>query len=703
VRGIVQINKIILFDIQNLEKKTYFCLNKKINMLATYFYRTSLFFFIFLFVGILYINAQAPEWNETDNLPRWITEEEKTRLHEIGKDFTATEAPSGPRNIAEFERMQGVLIRFPLGIPLNLVAAMSEHVTVYTIVANNNTRNNAISAFTQAGVNLENVDFIMAPTNSIWTRDYGPWFAATEDRKIEVVDFIYNRPRQNDNAIPARVADHLNTGLWAMNLIHCGGNYMADSYRIAASTDLVIEENGYNQDMVEDKTYDFLGINDYIITEDAQGDYIRHIDTWAKFLDVNKILIIQVPESNPRYPIYEYIAEYYSEQISAYGTAFQVIRVSSPNGQPYANSLILNERVYVPVSGNEVHDNNALEVYRNAMPGYEVLGFTGQWFSTDALHCRVKEIADIEMLHIAHIPVASKVDILESIDLDVDIISYGGNDVNADESWLYYSKNHEEYDSLPIRHISDDRFQVTLPLYYGDTLVHYYFKAADTGGKIENWPLVGKAAAKSFRINYSPDFLLEPETIKLSTDEPVELYIQNLTPIAQQIDSFSVSQNLDFSWFILTDGIEFPLKITSGASFPILVALPEDFNPEVGLYQDSIFTYSGGERFGAELVYESQTSSVSFVGEDSGDMIVFPNPFQEYIYVKIGKQDLQIMEIQLYDINGNLIISYPFHRAISANEEVNLVVPSSLPSGNYPLQINTKNGSESRMMMKVEE
>ena len=39
--------------------------------------------------------------------------------------------------------------------------------------------------------------------------------------------------------------------------------------------------------------------------------------------------------------------------------------------------------------------DDSLEVYRDALPGYEVLGFTGSWQSTDALHCRVRGIPDI--------------------------------------------------------------------------------------------------------------------------------------------------------------------------------------------------------------------------------------------------------------------------------------------------------------------
>ena len=47
---------------------------------------------------------------------------------------------------------------------------------------------------------------------------------------------------------------------------------------------------------------------------------------------------------------------------------------------------------------NSSWDDEALEVYQIAMPNHEILGFTGSWQSTDALHCRVKGIPDISYI-----------------------------------------------------------------------------------------------------------------------------------------------------------------------------------------------------------------------------------------------------------------------------------------------------------------
>ncbi len=53
-------------------------------------------------------------------------------------------------------------------------------------------------------------------------------------------------------------------------------------------------------------------------------------------------------------------------------------------------------------------DAAALQTYRDAMPGYEVIGVpaasNAPWESTDALHCRTHEIPDKNMLEIVHNP-----------------------------------------------------------------------------------------------------------------------------------------------------------------------------------------------------------------------------------------------------------------------------------------------------------
>ena len=323
----------------------------------------------------------------------YLSEEEMYMDFDASRDFYVTDPPSGPvRNVAEFEEMQSVLVRYPLGIPVELVREMAEDTRVLTIVSSTSQQQSAINLYQNSNVNMNNCDFLIAPSDSKWTRDYGPWFVFDGNKQPGIVNFPYNRPRPNDNDIPIEVADYLNIDLYGMNLETAGGNYMCDGMGKAASTDLIWEENGqYTHIEIDQLAEDYLGIEEYFVTEDPLDDYIKHIDCWGKFLSPGKILIGQVPESDYRYDDFEAIADFFANEISSYGIPYEVYRVytpGSPQATPYTNSLILNKKVLVPITGNQ-WDDEAIDSYEAAMPGYEIVGIMtpsggDSWVNTDA-------------------------------------------------------------------------------------------------------------------------------------------------------------------------------------------------------------------------------------------------------------------------------------------------------------------------------
>ena len=145
---------------------------------------------------------EAPDWRKL----HYLSEEEMRTPLRAGNRFTETPAPTeAPRFVAEFEPMQGVTIRYPLGIPVSLVKSLAENCQVYCIVQQSQ-QSAARSSFSNAGVNLDRVTFVNAQTDSYWVRDYGPWYIFA-GRTPAIVDNVYNRPqRPNDDAIPSAFA-----------------------------------------------------------------------------------------------------------------------------------------------------------------------------------------------------------------------------------------------------------------------------------------------------------------------------------------------------------------------------------------------------------------------------------------------------------------------------------------------------------------
>jgi agmatine deiminase len=434
-------------------------------------------------LGIPITSYRATSWNETS-----VFEE---------ADFLF--APPAPvRQPAEFEPMEGVLIRYQFGISYQIIAEMAEDVTVVTIVASVDQQNTVISLYQNNGVNLANCRFLIAPTNSYWTRDYGPWFIFNGDNQQGVVDFTYNRPRPYDNQIPLAYANNQSLPYYFMSLTHTGGNYMTDGQGIAISTNIVWSENsGLSHAQINQLMNDHLGIHTYHVVPDVNGDYIKHIDCWAKYLAPDVILIREVPPSHSQYALIESAVDYFQSQISCYGAPYTVVRVYTPNNEPYTNSLILNNKVFVPMYQSS-WDAAAIQSYQNAMPGYEILGFTGSWESTDAIHCRAMGITDRHMLYIEHTPLFGNQSSENGYDIQAEIYPYSGQSIISASTGVYWRIDSGNWNFVQMQPQGNDYYHAVIPEQVNGTVVSYYVHAEDGSGRAENHPYIGAANAHVF-------------------------------------------------------------------------------------------------------------------------------------------------------------------------------------------------------------
>ena len=427
-------------------------------------------------------------------LPIGLTEEEKGKMYLIEEMSRSTDPPPTPiRNIAEYERMKGVLIRYPFGISTSIIREMAEDLTVYCLVSSGS-QNSANNSMSNAGVNMDNVEYIIGSTDSYWTRDYGPWWVVDGNRDMSVVDFTYNRPRPNDNQAPSKVADYLDTPYFSNDFVTAGGNYMTDGYGISASSSLVYEENSMSDAMIHTTLNDYYGVHTYHVVDDPNNTYIDHIDCWGKYLSPHKVLIREVPTWHAQYDEIEEVVDYFANSTTIYGEPWEVFRVYTGSNQPYTNSIILNEKVMVPIMNNS-YDDDALTAYEAAMPGYEVIGFTGSWESTDALHCRAKGIPDLEMLQIFHNPINDQTEAQNSYQVDAiidDLSEEGLVDGELTVYWRSASMTNYNAESMGVCPWDiPDCYLGEIPGQIEDTEIQYYIQAVDNSGRVETLPIAG--------------------------------------------------------------------------------------------------------------------------------------------------------------------------------------------------------------------
>lgn len=646
-----------------------------------------------------------------------MSPEEELRKSEIGRDFTPTDPPAPPvRIVAEFEEMQSVLIRYPFGIPMTLIKEMADDCKVKTIVANSSQQQTVLSQYQSAGVNIANCEWLIAPSDSYWTRDYGPWFVVDSSYEVGIMDFIYNRPRPNDDNIPVVLAQQMGIPLYGMGLITAGGNWMDDGIAIGASTELMWTENpSMTHDEIDTMVWDYLGVSKYHVLPDPLDEYIQHIDCWGKFLDVDKVLIGQVPQSDYRYNDFEFVANYFALQTSSYGNHYQVYRVYTPGTYPYTpytNSLILNKKVFVPITGSQ-WDDEALQVYEEAMPGYEVVGIMHDtWETTDALHCRAKGIADVGMLYVYHMPLLGNKDFQFEWDLSADIIPYTGLAVKADSTKCYYRINDGDYQPVPLQHTQGYHFSATIPFALPGSEISYYLHTADYSGRQKNHPYIGAADPHVFTVGYAEDAIVEPDSLIFLTMEDMwegkSFNIYNFTDGDLVIHDIEQEGYGLFHWYIDPWTMELPHTMAFSDTIPlnVKISIPVD-NPLGQLVADTldILTENGYHK----VIIKVDSDLLSLLAEPKSNAAscriesIVPNPFKSSTRITFRLDRQQKTTLTVYNLQGQMIKVLAAQEFSAGNHEI--VWDGKNQSGNivstgvFLLKLATNQGTDIKRLI----
>lgn len=616
---------------------------------------------LLVFISIS-IGLSAQKLNPDYRELHYLSEEEMHKPLNTARDFIETLPPTPEvRNVAEFDEMQAVLVRYPFGIPVELVREMAEETEVITIVASAAQQLTVQNIYSSNGVNPDNTTFLIAPTNSYWVRDYGPWFVFDGDNNPGIVDFPYNRPRPDDNDIPAAVAQYLSIDLYGMKVYQAGGNYMTDGMGQASSTDLVYEENlQLTEDEIATKFNDYLNIYTFHVRPDPLDHGIKHIDTWGKFLSPGKVMIGEVPVTDYRYDDYEEAASYFANTISSYGTPYEVVRIYTPGTPmptPYTNSLILNKKVLVPITGSE-WDDEALATYEEAMPGYEIIGIShNNWINSDALHCRAKGVADIGMLYINHVPLLGNLPYQENYEITAEVFAYGGQTIYNDSVLIYYSINNEDYQISNMTYVENNTWTGFISGIMPGDEVEYYLYAADMSGRQNHHPYIGEPDPHEFtpfggsvnQLEMNPDTVLFLTYVQM--DEGIVLNISNIS--SGDVTINDISEYVEFPWIVdvLPD---FPYSLAENDTLKLKVLCGIITNYYDGLISDTMYISTPMKTYKQLIMIDDELLSTEIVS-DLMDLKVFPNPFTTNVNFSFEANNHEIIKIKVFDIRGKLV------------------------------------------------
>lgn len=474
------------------------------------------FFFISCFFLPLGFGQELPRYmaeGEEELMPAYI---EQIKSEATTKNITNIE---NPRTLAEWEELQGVAIAWSnsfKSIQAQIIEHATDEVMVYIVTENVS----AVKSYlNQQEIDYsENVSFVEGDYNSIWIRDYGPNSVYINGvDSLVFVDWIYNRPRPKDDKVPGLLSNYI--GLETIetiqepeDLVHTGGNFMSNGFNQAFSSELVLEENGPNnnwgisnhsEEDVDNIMNKYMGISEYIKMENLPFDLIHHIDMHMKLLDEETLIVGEYPEGVADGPQIEANLQYVLDNFDTkYGRPFNVIRVPMPpdaedkypddwggDYRTYANAVILNRTILVPVY-EEQYDTTALNIWEDAMPGHEVVGIDCNSIIplSGAIHCITKEIGVPDPILIDHQVIRDPID-----PADWDIVANVTHRNDIDQVTLYYSiDNGENYNTLSLENTEGNTWEGSL---YDQThdlpLTIYYLEAVSSTGKTVEKPLTG--------------------------------------------------------------------------------------------------------------------------------------------------------------------------------------------------------------------
>ena len=638
--------------------------------------------------------------------------------------------PTGQiRPIAEFEPAEAVLVSatgtntfgndiLQFGVPMSLIKEMAEDIKVITIVSSESQKNTVINNhYTPAGVNLANCEFLIARANTYWTRDYGPWFMAIDNNTVGMFDFTYNRPRYQDNAVNSILAPYLSSAAgggiqidrYVSNLVLTGGNYMTDGIKQGFSTTLVLSENsGFTQQQIRTQYQEYLGIDSYHFIADPITPYdnIQHIDCWSKLLSPNKVLVARVPSGTPNYQKFEDAANYFAGLTSSWGMPMEVIRVNvsavtSSVTTPYTNSLILNKKVFVPInSTTNANDLAALQVYENAMPGYEIIGINyGSWLNTDALHCRTHEIADRCMLYVKHQPYFAEIENIGSLTFSTELYSYCNNTIYSDSVIVYLRIDGGEYEPYNMEFLQDNTWEVQIDGLPGG-LIEYYVFAADESGRRECHPYIGAPDPHKFILTETPP---PPPVPVLSLNKTSSsVYSVVLTIVEDYITVYNLGNadltiavtDIDFNEMLTID----PQSGTISENDSLTITLSYNFNSltkgDIEFVGDFKLTSNDPLNPETEITLLA-TLGVGISETNIPEINIYPNPTTGELRISPAgggqrggnNYDLRIKSVEVFDVYGRLLQS----KIVNLQSEIAINI-SHLHAGIYFVRITTDSG-----------
>ena len=464
------------------------------------------------------------------------------------------------RMAAEWEPAKGVCFVWPPVIPKDLVIEFAKDTHIFPVVDGENGKKDAQKWLNKWNIDITKVTFIDLKTGySITTRDWGPSAIFGADGEFKMSDGIfYNMPSTGlacDDSLTfhktkegklyidpldttfVNFAKQLGYKTHKLPFVNTGGNILTDGIGTAFSTCAILAENNHID--IDDETFfhlcdSLLGISKYNIISNFYPYGIQHIDCLIKLTDEETMLVAEPPKEHKLYDIYDSIVTHELSKLKTpYNRPYTIKRIKigkyyededAEYLSNYTNSLILNDKVYVPMFGIK-EDSLAMETWASVMPGYTIKGFdfvlkdqplksvyahydeieelgvkTG-WFYDDALHCRDRALWDENMLFISVKKILPYISKDEKAIVYATVVDYGDISLVPKEVTLNWRiKGEHTWQYVKMKSDSNAHFwNAQIPKQEKEIEIEYFVEAVSNSEKSQTRPITAPKGFYKFK------------------------------------------------------------------------------------------------------------------------------------------------------------------------------------------------------------
>lgn len=268
---------------------------------------------------------------------------------------------------------------------------------------------------------FDNIRFAETPTNDTWVRDYGPLTIFVNGER-RLADFTFNGWGMKfaaclDNQVTTRLISrrHLNAPMVDnKDFVLEGGSVDTDGKGTILTTSSCLlscnRNTPNNREAIERQLKNRLGAQRVLWLDHGSlpgDDTDGHIDMLARFANENTILYTACRDKN-NLPLFNEL-KLMEEELQAFrnttGEPYRLVPLYIPRPilnednemmpASYANFLITNHSVIVPVYGDERSDNEALATIAQEFPMRKVVGINCHALIKQggSLHCSTMQIA----------------------------------------------------------------------------------------------------------------------------------------------------------------------------------------------------------------------------------------------------------------------------------------------------------------------